>query len=64
MSALGERFDSPDFPLNRENFDWGRWKQAMYGKPESDYLDEYYPKPYFVNSVPSPTGRLTILFKR
>ena len=60
MSALGERFDSPDFPLNRENFDWGRWKQVMYGNPESDYLDEYYPKPYFVNSVPPPTRRLIV----
>jgi hypothetical protein len=31
MSALIERLEHPDCPVNRENFDWSRWKEVMYG---------------------------------
>lgn len=60
MNALYERVDLPDFPLNRENFDWERWSHIMYPKPEDNYQNDYYPQPYFVNSVPPPTGRLIV----
>jgi hypothetical protein len=60
MYALNERYDTPEFPRKREGFYWDQWQQVIFGEPEKIYQDDYYPQPYFVNSVPPPTGRLIV----
>jgi len=60
MAAIYAKLDSPECHINRDDYYyWGRWKEILYGD-SNNYQDDYYPKPYFVNSVAPPSGRLIV----